>query len=377
MRAFLFFNFFSTALPLAAVAGLAGAACYISGLPLRRHEHARFLLDTIESALSQGQPVESYIISLARTRDRSISVRFQLLAAHLELGNSLIAALERVPRLLPSQVLAMLKVGESLGDFRRVLPACRELLQDGISQSRALINYEVAFAFILNPAIIFLPLYISAKVTPVFKGFYSSMGLHPTEDMTRFVRWAPLLVGVQMLVVLAIYLFAVLFLGGPRFVSWVEERLVPAGDWLYLKSPWRKKRLQRDFSAMLALLLDAGLAEERAVTLAASSTANSVFMRIARQVVEQLGSGVKLPAALEMIDTTGEFRWRVQIGARGARGFFRALKGWHESLSATAFQQEQAAAQTITTALVLLNAASVALAAFGVLQAIANLTPLK
>ena len=37
----------------------------------------------------------------------------------------------------------------------------------------------------------------------------------------------------------------------------------------------------------------------------------------------------------------------------GAGGFLQALAGWHESLDAKAFQQEQAAAHGITSALVL------------------------
>jgi len=369
-------EFLLAVLSLAPVAGLAGAAFYFSSVPLRRHERARFLLDQIESALSQGQPVESYIVSLARTKDQSIGVSFQLLAAHLEQGCSLTPALERVPQLSPPQVPAMLKVGESLGDYGRVLPACRELLLDGISQSRALINYQVAFAFILNPAILLLTVLISAKFVPLFTSIRSSLGLHTPGGMALFVHWAPLFAGLQLLSVLAVYLFAMLFLGGPRFVSWIEDRLVPAADWIHLRSPWRRKRLQRDFSAMLALLLDAGVPEERAVALAASSTANSAFIELGRQVVEQLRGGAKLPAALELLDRTGEFRWRVENGARGAGGFFRALKGWHEWLAATAFQQEQAAAQTITTGLLLLNAASVALAAFGIFQAIAQFTRL-
>ncbi|HEX3720887.1 MAG TPA: type II secretion system F family protein [Verrucomicrobiae bacterium] len=371
MTRFGLFNFFCC------VAGVAFAAYYVSGLPLRRQERARFLLDQIESALSQGRTVESYIVSLARTGDPAISMQFHLLAAHLESGNSLIDGLARVPRLLPRQVLAMLKVGCGLGDVRRVLPACRQLLQDGISQSRALINYEVAFAFIINPLLILLPVFLSTKIVPVFKAIHTSLGLHPSHALERFVRWAPFLVVIQLLAVLTVYLFAVLFLGGPRVVSWIGESLSPLADWIHLRSPWRRKRLQRDFSAMLALLLDAGIPEEQSVTLAAASTANSAFIRTARKVVEQLRAGAKLPIALEMIDSTGEFRWRIENGARGAGGFFRALKGWHESLAAAAFQQEQAAAQAITTGLVLLNAASVALAAFGFFQAIAQLTPLQ
>jgi type II secretory pathway component PulF len=147
-------------------------------------------------------------------------------------------------------------------------------------------------------------------------------------------------------------------------------------DWAHLRLAWRRKRMQRDFSAMLALLLDAEVPEERAITLAAASTANSAFIRIGQDVVERLRSGIKLPDALGTLDVTGEFRWRLENGARGAGGFFRALKGWHESLSANAYRQEQAAAQTITTGLVLLNAGTVALAAFGIFQTIAQFTPL-
>ena len=138
------------------VAVVVAALYYINSRPLRRQEGARFLLDLIESALQQGQSIEHHIISLASSRDASPGVRFHLLAAYLEKGHGLIPALEKVPELLPPQVLAMLKVGENLGDFSRVLPACRLLLHDGTSQTRALINYQVAFGLVLNPMMICL-----------------------------------------------------------------------------------------------------------------------------------------------------------------------------------------------------------------------------
>ncbi|MGD0413351.1 MAG: hypothetical protein ABSC18_16795, partial [Verrucomicrobiota bacterium] len=135
---------------------VAAAIYYVNRRPLRRQEDARFLLDLIESALQQGQSIEHHILSLAGSGDGSPGAQFHLLAAELEKGRGLIPALEKVPDLLPPQVLAMLKVGASLGDFRRVLPACRQLLHDGTSQTRALINYQVAFGLILNPIIVLL-----------------------------------------------------------------------------------------------------------------------------------------------------------------------------------------------------------------------------
>jgi hypothetical protein len=170
--------------------------------------------------------------------------------------------------------------------------------------------------------------------------------------------------------------------GGPRFASWLQAGVRPLRDWgdrFFLRVPWRRKRLQRDFSAMLALLLDAGAPEKKALSLAAFSTANGVFIRRAEKAAEQLRQGARLTDAVQLLDDTGEFRWRLLNGAHGSRGFFSALEGWQASLDARAFQLEQAAAQTLSTGLVLLNAATVALVAAAVYQFIGHLgiSPLR
>jgi len=354
---------------------LAAAAYYLTSRPLRREEHARFLLELIESALAQGQPVERYIVSLSHSRDSSLGPRFHLLAAYIEQGRSLAGALEKVPALAPPQLVAMLGVGESLGDYGRVLPACREMLRDGLSQSRASINYQVAFAFILNPVFIAVLAFISTKVVPVFNDIRSSLRVPQSPAHAFLLHALPWIFVLQLLLVVALYFFAVLFLGGPRFVSWLGEALTPAADWIWLRAPWRRKRLQRDFSAMLALLLDANLPEERAIMLAAEGTANAVFIGMARRAVERLRAGAKLTDALQLMDDTGEFRWRMENASRGSGGGFSpALKGWHDWLGARAYQQEQAAAQTVSTGMVLLNGASAALVAVVIFQSIAQIS---
>ncbi len=355
------------------VGALAAAAFYVTSRPLRRQERARCLLELIESALAQGQPVEHYIVSLAQTRDGSLGTHFYLLAAYLEQGRSLAAALEKVPGLAPPQLVAMLGVGESLGDYGRVLPACREVLHDALSESRALINYQVVFAFVLNPLIAVALFFVTAKVAPVIKDINSSLGIHLAPEFAFSVHVLPWLCLLQVLFVLALYFFAVLFLGGPRFISWLQASMFPA-DGLWLRVPWRRKRLQCSFSAMLALLLDARLPEEQAVTLAAQSTANAAFIRMGGEAVGRLRAGMKLPDALHRIDDTGEFRWRLKNAGQSGGRFFQALSGWHEWLHARACQQEQAVAQSVSTALVLLNGASVALVAVLVLGSLARLS---
>jgi len=357
------------------VGAVAAAIYYINSRPLRRQEGARFLLDLIESALQQGQSIEHHIISLANCRDASPGVRFHLLAAYLEKGHGLIDALEKVPELLPAQVLAMLKVGGNLGDFSRVLPACRLLLQDGTSQARALINYQVAFGLVLNPMMICLLPIMFTHIFPVFNDLAYWNKIEPGGVYDTLSAWFPFLLLAQMALLLACYGSAVLLFGGTRFVSWLQAGVRPLrdwSDWFFLRVPWRRKRLQRDFSAMLGLLLDAGVPEEKALSLAAYSTANGVFMRRAEKAAEKLRQGVKLTEAVQLLDDTGEFRWRLLNGAHGTRGFFSALQGWQASLDAKAFQLEQAAAQALSTSLVLLNAGTVALVAAGDLQLITH-----
>jgi hypothetical protein len=69
----------------------------------------------------------------------------------------------------------------------------------------------------------------------------------------------------------------------------------------------------------------------------------------------------------------------LQNAGHGGGRFFQALRGWHEWLHARACQQEQAAAQSISTGLLLINAACVALVTVMVVGSIAQLTafPLK
>ena len=106
---------------------------------------------------------------------------------------------------------------------------------------------------------------------------------------------------------------------------------------------------------MLAILLDAGVPEPEALTLAADCTANNIFRQRAAQARDALRQGVKLTDAVQMMDDSGEFQWRLMHALHAGGGFFKAIAGWNEALDAKAFQQEQATAQIVTTSLVVLN----------------------
>jgi type II secretory pathway component PulF len=175
---------------------------------------------------------------------------------------------------------------------------------------------------------------------------------------------------IQIGLLLLLWLAASLYISGPRAAS-----RFPVLDRLNFHLPWRRKRLQRDFSTLLAILLDSGVPEPEAVALAADGTANTVFRRRAARAVESLRQGVKLTQAVQSLDDSGEFAWRLANAVHGHTGFLQALAGWHESLDAKAFQQEQAAAHGLTSALVLwsgLFVGAVAISVFMLLVSITN-----
>ena len=348
-------------------------AYYFISLPLRRQERARLFLDLLEAALQKGGSVEAQLVSMSETRDPAPGVRFHLLAAHLANGLRLDAALDKVPRLVAPRIAAMLKAGLKLGDLRKVLPACRQLTCDAVSQTRSGAHYLTVLAFFVTPAVLTIMTMLLTVVVPKFREVFAGM----TDTQWPMFDW---LCRSSGFIALAIHtlkalmlLAAFLYIGGPRVAGWFKVMVGSFVDWIAWRVPWKRKRMQRDFATMLALLLDSGVPEADAVRLAADCAANDVFAARARKVTARLADGVKLTEAISAVDDAGEFRWRLTNARHAQGGFLPALAGWCDALDAKAFQQEQATAQLATTGLVLFNGAIVAfiaIACFGALIAI-------
>ena len=348
---------------------------YLLSLPMRRRDRALFFLDLMETVLQRGQPVEPAILSAAENHDCAIGVRFYMVAAHIEGGARLGEALEKVPRFLPPQITAILRAGEKLGDLKRVLPACREVLRVAPDTVRSTMHYMMAILLLFAPVACFIICLLSVMVIPKFKEVAAGSGA-PLWPLTQFVFentfW---LVAFEVVVFLALLSVAAIYIGGPGLVRWFQFRSVPIVDWITWRVPWKQKKLQRTFSAMLAVLLDGGVPEAEAVRLAGDSTANEICRRRARLVIAALKRGIKLDDAVRAFDDSGEFHWRLTNATHAHGGFLNALRGWHEALDAKAFQQEEAATHVLTSGLVILNGLVVALIAtamFGILVAILN-----
>lgn len=335
---------------LGAIAGILYLMHFILSLPLRRAERARFFLDLVETAVKKGQSIEQTMISLANRHDLSMGVRFHLLAAWIEQGLSLADALARVPGFLPPQIVAMLMTGQNSVGLLKVLPACRQMLKDAVSKTHSALNYLVILTLVITPAGVFIYGVLSVFVLPKLNEITLDMMSSRSPGLIFLSNHYALLMAAQVTMLLAVWLATLLFIGGPRMAAWF-----PMTEDLQYWLPWKRKRMERDFSTLLAVLLDSGVNESVAVTLAADCTCNRIMRRRAAHAVKGLGIGKTLPEAIREMDDAGEFGWRLANAVHGHGGFGRALAGWHESLDAKAFQQEQAAAHGITTAMVLWN----------------------
>lgn len=328
---------------------------FLVSLPMRRNERARLFIDVIELGLKDGRTPEQTVISIAAGRDLSMGVRFHLLAAHVESGVPLGDALDRVPRFLPPSIRAMLKTGHEIGDLSKVFPACRQHLKDGVSRTRGALNYLVVLALVLTPAVPAIALTVLTFVFPKLLAILQEMEVAPPAFTSFVLASAHLFVPMLFILTVVLYLITFIYVGGPRLTTWLRWGGIPLGDRMAFHLPWRRKQLQRDFVGLLGALLDANVAEERAVALAAAGTANAIVELRAGDTVSDLRVGVKLPQSIHRLDDSGEFRWRLANASQSLTGFRSALNGWLEALDAKAFQQQQAAAHLITTTFVLVN----------------------
>ena len=229
-------------------------------------------------------------------------------------------------------------------------------------------NYLALLALVISPAWMFVFWVLVVFVFPKYLAIAADLEATSTGLLQLLAQHKQLLLGCQLVLLTVFYLGLFLYVGGPRALSWLEKIAPALINEIVFRLPWRRKRMQRNFSSMLAELLDAGLPEAKAVGLAAQSAANRTFQRRADAVASDLERGVKLTEAVQRLDDSGEFHWRLTNAAHGSGGFLSALSGWHDALEAKAFQQEQAVAQLITTALVLLNGLLVGMLAVSIFR---------
>jgi hypothetical protein len=289
-------------------------------------------------------------------------------------------------------------VGRETGQLAAVLPLCRERLRDAGGAVRVAQGRMLMLLCGVLPLQLLVFTLMRVVVWPKFREIGLDMGADLTvlELTMEHFTWLWPLVFVVFGVPVVLGLFG--HVTGPSAWTWAPVVLPGIGPWLLtrcawltrlpdafaLRLPWKRRRLERNFARVLAQLLDLRLPEERAVRLAAESTANAAFIARAARVADALARGTKLPDALALLDDSRELRWRLDTAAQSVRradapspeprsDFQTALAGWIAALDAKAFRGEQAAAHLLSAAFVLANGALVALVCMGTMQMLISL----
>lgn len=336
---------------------------FLMTLPWRRRERAALVLDLLELGLRDGRSPAETIASLSGIPDRRLPVRLHLLAAHLENGLSLDAALERVPHLLPPAIRSMLRVGLQHGSATRAIAVCRQALIPPLGRTQGAMIFLALLASLTCLTAIPLLVMFRVVILPKFRQVAADLSAAPWEaswqndDLNASV-WV---LGLTVVLGLALHLGLFGHIGGPRALgirAWFDR--------VRLMVPWHRDRTHRDFAAMLGLLLDAGVTESIAVQEAGRAAGNVIMELRAQDVARRLKQGETLPRAIAELDPAGEFRWRLEnaqhgsLGGAGAR-FTETLSGWLKALEARATQRETNAVQALMCSLILSFGAAVGL----------------
>ncbi len=321
-------------------AGLVG----ICWRPIQRRERVRFFLYLLAQAEESGQSIEQIIISLSKGGEQPLGPQFDRVARHIESGLNLPEALAREPGCLPAQVVAIYKVGHETGDVSMILPVAQENhRENGESVFSGLIYHII----VLSIAVMIVGI-LMTYVIPKFKAIFADM-LEPGEVLPEFTMLVLKISDTIKNNAAALFIPLLLLLG-----VWFYCKKKGWLDAFWLLMPWRRKRLQRDYSRVLALLLDSGVPEEKAIELAAQSTSNRTIKKRARKVIASLQSGMGLTEAIKLMDDSREFQWRLTNALQTDGKFVDSLSGWHQSLSARADRQHRSFASLIEATMILL-----------------------
>lgn len=347
---------------------------YLFSLPRRRMERAIIFLRLVDAGIRRGVTPEETIKSAAACQDRSTGVRFHLLAAWIERGATWREAVGLVPRLLPPSIKEMLLLADRAGGWQKIYPLCQRQMADVLSQLRSRQSC-------LSPSLLLPPLpilYITGVITifilPKFRAIARDMDVEFFSVWQWFGTMSVLLFAVLLACSSIPLIVLLVHVGGPRLSGFFSSLPQPPGDWLDWLIPWQRRRLQRDFAALLGLLLDARVSEAEAVELAARGTANVIIKRRAALVCQALAAGQPLVEALGRLDDRGELRWRFEQAAAGGVRFEDALAGWCDALQARADQMQQTAMHLFATGLLFCNALLVGTLAYDVFYVLIQIT---
>jgi type II secretory pathway component PulF len=136
------------------------------------------LLKTMAQAVERGLPLVPFLAALADEAGGVWSHRLRLLSDSLDAGTAIPLALESVPRLLPAEILGIIRVAAQSGRLAAALNECAAALSSDFEQSRAM-NVLGLFTYLAMVGPVFLGClgFVSYWIIPKFRFIFAGFGL--------------------------------------------------------------------------------------------------------------------------------------------------------------------------------------------------------
>ena len=123
-------------------------------------------------------------------------------------------------------------------------------------------------------------------------------------------------------------------------------------------------RLTQIFAQGLVLALKSGMSERVAINVAAGYTGNSRFQELAGRAISDLESGEFLTTVIKThFPYSKELSWRIKYISENREQAFMSIEQWCDHLEARAYRAEQMFSQIVSTMMILILSAWVAIIA--------------
>lgn len=342
----------------------------------RRRVTSAALVGMLEASEREGISLGEMFKRMAWLNETPLKGEMVEIGAAMAQGDTMGRVLERHPDLVEPRVANLIRLGERVENYAGVVPLCRRCLTRASSHHGAVYNsillvpMVIAAFVVMFAAIVIAPKFTEIRIA-ILEGDavsgsiehlrFGLWGRHVWQEMTKLPSDTTVAL-LALCLVVAFFLIMFLFADGPQMLArrsgwgrWMRR----AWDLVAMCLPWHRKRVARDFTEVLVLLLDAGVTEAEAVALAAQSTGSVLIEERAQRAVHDLQSGRTLAAALARFDRKGDLCWRFENAARSTAGLTVSLRAWLEVMEAEAWKSESRASQIVTTLAVLLTGAVV------------------
>lgn len=243
--------------------------------------------------LDAGVNILESLTSIAKqTENKRLREIILNLNLHIRRGDSLAEACKNQPYVFSEIFICLIEAGELSGNLSDVLKMLSAYYSDMAKQNEK-IKSSMVYPSILSITSLFVVVFLTTKVLPVYANIFSSAGVQLPKITQIF-----LLLGSNMinLFIIVLLLFIFLFVGTIKFKE--SEKIMYQIDKLKLSIPFIGQLIKKSISSQIAKLLfilsSSGIPMLKALEVSSNTVKNRVIKMELIKVHEGLKQGKNL-----------------------------------------------------------------------------------